>query len=97
MEMEKKKILVEILKKQFEESNNFKTDNNLKNEELIQDVKAYLDENGLYDFIDTDIKHYEIKIYFVQGKQCQAVILKYDAEEKFVFDLTKNELFELIK
>ena len=97
MEKQKKQILVEILKNQFQTSSNFKNDTNLKNKTLIEEVKKYLDENGLYSFIDTDSKHFEIKIYFIQGKQYQSVTLKENGQEKFIFDLSKNELMELIK
>ena len=97
MEKAKKKKVVEILKKQFENSSNFRTDWNLKNEQLIEEVKKYLDENGLYDFIDTDSKYFEIQIYFIEGRQYQSLALKHNGQEKFVFDLTLNETLELIK
>ena len=97
MEKNKKKKIVELLKKQFENSSNFKTDWNLKDQKLINDVKDFLDENGLYDFVDTDSKSYEIKIYFVQEEQYQSLILKNDGQSKFVFDLTLDETLELIK
>lgn len=97
MEKNKKEKVVEILKKQFESSSNFKTDWNLKNEKLINEVKEYLDENGIYNFIDTESKTYEIKFYFVQGNQFVILELKENGKVKFTFDLDKKEVLELIK
>lgn len=96
MEKNKKEKVIEILKKQFETSQNFRDDTNLKNEQLIDEVEKYLDENGLYNFSDTDSKVFEIKIYFVQGRQYQSLILKEDGEEKFIFNLTREEAISLI-
>ena len=92
MEKLKKKKVVEILNQQFENSSNFKTDYNLKNENLIKEVEDFLN-----DFIDTDTKEFEIKIYFVQEKQYQSLTLKHNNQEKFIFDLTLDETLELIK
>ena len=92
MEKLKKKKVVEILNQQFENSSNFKTDYNLKNENLIKEVEDFLN-----DFIDTDTKEFEIKIYFIQEKQYQNLTLKHNNQEKFIFDLTLDETLELIK
>ena len=59
---------------------------------MIEEVQKYLDEKGLYDFINTDSKEFEIKVYFIQERQYQNVVLK----EKFIFNLSKDELIELI-
>ena len=96
MEETKKQLLAEILKKQFETSQNFRTDTNLKNELLIEEVQKYLDEKGLYDFINTDSKEFEIKVYFIQERQYQNVVLKENGKEKFIFNLSKDELIEII-
>ena len=88
----KKQILVEILK-----NKDFRCDNNLKEEEFITCLNNYLDENGLHSFIDTDSKDFEIKVCFIQGKQYQYVILKETVKEKFVIEITKDELLKLIK
>ena len=68
----------------------------LKNELLIEEVQKYLDEKGLYDFINTDSKEFEIKVYFIQERQYKNVVLKENGKEKFIFNLSKDELIELI-
>ena len=63
---------------------------------MIEEVQKYLDEKGLYDFINTDSKEFEIKVYFIQERQYQNVVLKENGKEKFIFNLSKDELIELI-
>ena len=63
---------------------------------MIEEVQKYLDEKGLYDFVNTDSKEFEIKVYFIQERQYQNVVLKENGKEKFIFNLSKDELIELI-
>lgn len=92
MEKLKKKLVIEILNKQFENNSNFKTDYNLKDENLIKDVQNYLK-----DFIENDVRFFEINIYFVQGKQYQSITLKEAGQTKFTFNLSLEETLQLLK
>lgn len=92
MEYQKKEKIIEILNAQFENNSNFKTDYNLKDDKLIQEVQNYLK-----DFIDIDTKEFEINIYFVQSKQCQSINLKEDGQIKFIFDLSLDETLYILK
>lgn len=91
-EQNKKKILIDILYKQFEFDKNFKTDWNLPKYELIDDVKKFL-----ADFIEKDIKTFYINVYFIQGRQYQDVTLYENGKNKYIFNINRTELAELIK
>lgn len=92
MEKQKKEIVIKILENQFENSSNFKTDYNLKDEKLIKEVQEYLK-----DFNEIDSKFFEVNIYFSQGKQYQSINLKEIGQTKFVFDLSLEETLQILK
>ena len=91
MEKIYKEKMVEVVKNMMQGDKNFLTDWNTIDEKLKSKV-----EDFLKNFIESDSKHYEINMFFVQGKKYYSLDLKEYNKIIYTFDINKNMLLELI-
>lgn len=91
MEKIYKSRVIKILENKFYNDPQFKNSWNLPNINLIKDVKNYLN-----DFIEADNKKYKIEITFIDYKKYHFLLLKENGKTIFTFDLSRNEVLNLI-